>query len=114
MDDSFFDLKKLIGERIRVIVDRPVGYRHADIIYPVNYGYIPGLIAGDGEEQDGYILGISKPVSRFEGVVIAVIRRKNDNEDKVVVVPEGVILSEEEISKEVYFQERFFDSKIEM
>ena len=52
-------IQDLLGTRVHVEVDRPVGYLHGDILYPVNYGYIPGVIAGDGEAQDAYILGIS-------------------------------------------------------
>ena len=93
MDDSILDLKKLIGKRVYVIVDRPVGYKHGDIIYPINYGYIPGMVAGDGEEQDAYILSVVEPVCSFEGNVIAVIRRKDDIEDKLVIVPDGCCLA---------------------
>ena len=31
--------------------------------YPINYGYIEGTMAADGEEEDAYILGVTDPVS---------------------------------------------------
>lgn len=31
--------------------------RHKDLHYPVNYGYVSGLLGGDGAEQDIYLLG---------------------------------------------------------
>ena len=71
-------------------------------------------MAADGEEQDAYIIGIDSPVSEFMGRVIAVIRRLNDVEDKLVVVPEGVVLSKREIINKTRFQERFFDIKVEL
>ena len=51
----------MIGKTVTVTVDRPLGSRHPkhpDILYTVNYGYIEGIMAPDGEEQDAYILGI--------------------------------------------------------
>ncbi|MBE6617696.1 MAG: inorganic pyrophosphatase [Ruminococcaceae bacterium] len=107
----------MIGKRVNVTVDRPMGSRHPnhpDIVYPVNYGYVIGIIAPDGEEQDAYILGVDKPVQEFVGVVIAIIHRLNDCEDKWVVAPEGVIFSEREIFDAVHFQEQYFESEIIM
>ena len=106
----------MIGKIVKVIVDRPLGSahpKHNDLIYSVNYGYVPEIIAGDGEEQDVYILGVNTPLNEFTGKVIAVIHRKNDNEDKWVVVPENISFSKEEIQKAVEFQEKFFDIEIE-
>ena len=68
-------IQELLGKTVHVIVDRPIGYRHGDILYPINYGYIPGIMAGDDEEQDAYILGVSEPLSEFDGRVVGAIRR---------------------------------------
>ena len=105
-----------IGSTVTVTVDRPMGSHHPDrteMIYPINYGYIEGVIAGDGEEQDAYVLGVDKPVKSFYGVVIAVIHRANDVEDKVVVAPQGIAYSKEEIIKLTEFQEKYFDITVE-
>lgn len=105
-------IQDLLGKNVHVEVDRPIGYRHGDIVYPVNYGYIPGVIAGDGEEQDAYILGVSGPVSSFDGRVIGAIRRKDDCEDKLVAAPDGIIFHQGEIAEAVHFQEQYFDSSV--
>ena len=81
---------------------------------PVNYGYIPGIMAGDGEEQDAYVLGVNEPLQEFTGVVIAIIHRIDDVEDKWVVAPEGVTFSKEEIWEQVKFQEQYFKAEIWM
>ena len=89
-----------IGTYVKVTIDRPLGSRHPkypDLYYPINYGYVEGVIAPDGEEQDAYVLGVNEPVNEFCGRVIAVIHRLNDVEDKWVVAPEGVKFSKEEI-----------------
>lgn len=101
-----------MGESVHVVVDRPVGYRHGDMEYPINYGYIPGLIAGDSEEQDAYILGVDQPIAEFDGQVIAAIRRKNDCEDKLVVAPMGSVYHQGQIAEAVHFQEQYFDIRI--
>jgi len=107
----------MLGHTVKVIVDRPLGSRHPnhpDILYPVNYGYIPNTIAPDGEEQDAYILGVSAPIKEFTGMVIAIIHRQNDVEDKWVVAPEDICYTKEEIIKQIEFQERFFKYEIIM
>ena len=107
----------MIGNIVKVIVDRPLGSvhpKHNDLIYNLNYGYIPKVFAPDGEEQDAYILGVNEPVTEFVGKVIAIIHRLNDIEDKWVVAPEGKSFTKEEITNSVAFQEKFFDIEIVM
>lgn len=102
---------------ITVIIDRPLGSvhpGHSDIIYPVNYGYVKGIIAGDGEEQDVYVLGVDKPIETFTGKLIAIIHREDDVEDKWVVCPEDMTFTEEEIFKQVHFTEQYFKVEIEL
>ncbi len=107
----------IIGKTIKVMVDRPKGSRHPkykDMIYPINYGYVEGVFSGDGEEQDVYILGVDHPISSFEGEVIAIIKRLDDNEDKWVASPHGVHLKKADIIKATEFQEKYFDTEIIM
>lgn len=107
----------MLGKKVKVTVDRLLGTyhpQHKDLYYSINYGYIEGIIAPDGEEQDAYIIGIDKPVSEFEGIVIAIIHRNNDVEEKWVVAPEGRVFTKEEIEKAVHFQEQYFDTEIIM
>lgn len=104
----------MLGKTVTVTVDRPLGSthpKHRDIVYPVNYGYVKGIMAGDGEEQDAYILGVGVPVEEFTGEVIAVIHRLDDAEDKWVVSRSGY--TEEEILEAVRFQEQYFKIQIE-
>ena len=105
-------MQALLGTTVHVVIDRPIGYLHGDILYPVNYGYIPGMEGGDGEEQDAYILGIDTPLTEFDGMVIGVVMRKNDCEDKLVVAPKGMELHQGQIAEAVRFQEQYFDSYI--
>ena len=107
----------MLGRTVTVLVDRPLGSchpKHGDIRYAVNYGYVPGVMAPDGEEQDAYILGVSQPVTEFTGRVIAVIHRFDDVEEKWVVAPEGVRFTKEEIAAQVAFQEQYFRTEIRM
>lgn len=102
---------------VTVTVDRPLGSSHPqypDLYYPVNYGYIKGVMAPDGEEQDAYIFGISEPVAEFTGRVIAIIHRHDDIEEKWVVVLDTMHISADEIMQRVSFQEQFFQSEVRM
>ncbi|MBO5323173.1 MAG: NUDIX domain-containing protein [Oscillospiraceae bacterium] len=113
MNKREYILHEMLGKSVHVVIDRPIGYRHGDIVYPINYGYIPGLIAGDGEEQDAYILGIAEPLTEFDGRVVGAIRRRNDVEDKLVVAPNGMVFHQGQIAEAVHFQEQFFDTTVD-
>ncbi len=105
----------MIGDIVTVTVDRPLGSyhpEHPDMYYPINYGYIEGVMAPDGEEQDAYILGVDEPVQKFTGRIIAIIHRFDDVEEKWVVAPEGVSFTKEDIAEQVRFQEQYFQSEI--
>lgn len=107
----------MIGDIVTVTVDRPLGSFHPeykDMYYPINYGYIEGIIAPDGEEQDAYILGVNEAVEKFTGKIIAVIHRSDDVEEKWVVCPEDRTFSREEIMEQVSFQEQYYHSEIIM
>ena len=109
------DIKNYIGKIIKVKIDRKLGSshpKHADHIYPVNYGYIPDTISGDGEEIDVYVLGVFMPIEEFTGKCIAIIHRLDDNDDKLIVVPEDKQYSDDAIRALTEFQERFFKSEI--
>ena len=108
--------REFLDKIVDVIIDKPLGSRHSEKypnhIYPVNYGYVPNTISGDNEELDCYILGIFEPLETFKGKCIAIIHRTNDNDDKLIVVPEGRNYSNREIRALTEFQERFFESEI--
>ena len=105
-------IKDHIGKIVHVVVDRPIGYTHGNIVYPINYGYIPGLFAGDGEEQDAYIIEVKEPLSVFDGEVIGAVQRFNDCEDKLVVAPVGIRCHQGQIAQAVHFQEQYFETSI--
>lgn len=107
----------MIGKRATVTVDRPLGSyhpKHKDMYYPVNYGYVAGIMAEDGEEQDAYILGVDHAVKEFDGRIIAIVHRLDDVEDKWVVAPDHKTFSKDEIQKQIYFQEQYFRFEIVM
>ena len=103
-----------IGKVVNVKMDRPLGTTHPKhgFVYESNYGYIPNTISGDGEELDVYVLGVDEPLQEFTGKCIAVIHRTNDDDDKLIVVPEDADLSDEEIRRLTNFQEKYFESEI--
>lgn len=98
----------------KIKIDRPMGSKHPKhgFIYPVNYGYVPNTISGDSEELDAYVLGIYEPLETFTGKCIAIIYRTNDNDDKLIIVPENKTFTDEEIKVLTDFQEQYFTSII--
>ena len=104
------DNKDYIGKIIDVKIDRKLGSKHPKhgFIYPINYGYVPNTISGDGEELDCYLLGVFDPVSTYTGKCIAVIHRINDDDDKLIVVPEEKEYSDDAINALIEFQEQYF------
>ncbi len=107
----------MIGNIVKVTVDRPLGSyhpQHKEMCYPINYGYVEGVISPDGEEQDAYIIGVDVPVKEFVGKIIAIIHRNDDVEEKWVVAPENSSFTKDEIIEQVNFQEQYFKSEVIM
>lgn len=102
-----------LNKKVFVKIDRPLGSKHPKygFVYPVNYGFIPNTISGDGEELDAYVIGEFEPMENFNGIVKAIIHRTNDD-DKLVVMAEDKDYSDEQIRALTEFQERFFISEI--
>ena len=97
-----------LGKTVRIKIDRPIGYVHKKpgktLVYPINYGYIPGVLGGDGEELDVYLLGVDEPVEEFEGRIIGIVYRQNDVEDKLIMAPAGAAFDKKTIEKQIDFQ----------
>ena len=105
---------KYLNKTLEIKIDRPMGSKHPKhgFIYPVNYGYVPNTISGDGEELDAYVLGVYEPLENFVGKCIAIIHRTNDNDDKLIIVPKNKTFTNEEIKVLTDFQEQYFESII--
>ena len=111
-------ISSILGKIVDIAIDRPVGHTHVTkgitLHYTINYGYLPGVTGGDGEEQDVYLLGVTEPLKQFRGRIIAAICRVDDNEDKLVAAPEGMTFTAEEIRNATWFVEQYFDSTVRM
>ena len=108
-------MNEIIVKTVKGKIDRPIGSHHPDypdMVYPINYGYVEGVYAKDGEEQDVYLLGTNEPVESFEGKVIAIYHRLNDIEDKWIVSLDGRDYSDKEILEAIRFQEQYFKGEL--
>ena len=103
-----------LGKIVEVKIDRPKDSLHPKhgFKYLVNYGYVPYTVSGDGEELDCYVLGVDEPIESFKGKCIAIIHRTNDDDDKLIIVSDGMNFTDEEIRNLTYFQEQYFKSEI--
>lgn len=105
-----------LGKTVKIEIDRPIGYVHhkgeKTLIYPINYGYIPNVFGGDGEELDVFLIGVDTPTSSYTGQIIGIVYRADDVEDKLVMAPVGKTFSAEEIARAVYFQEKYYQTTI--
>ena len=111
-------VKSYLGKTVRIETDRPIGYVHKkekySLTYPINYGFIPKVLGGDGEELDVYLLGVAAPVKEYTARIIGIVHRRNDVEDKLVAAPEGLNFTVEEIMEAVGFQGQYYDSGVEL
>ena len=110
-------IEEYLGKTVRIVIDRPVGYVHKKdkytLVYPINYGFIPGVPGGDGEDLDVYLLGVPGPVAEYEARIIGAVRREDDVEDKLIAAPEGVSFTADEMAAAVEFQEKYYRSTVE-
>ncbi len=109
--------RSYLGKQITLTVDRPIGYVHHKsaytLTYPINYGFLPGVIGGDGEELDVYLLGVDAPVSSYTARVIGIVYREDDVEDKLVAAPDGMNFTAAQIDAAIHFQEKYHQSRVE-
>ena len=114
MNTLYSDSRDFLNNIVTVRIDRPLGSKHPHhgFVYPVNYGFVQGTAAPDGEPVDAYVLGICDPVAEFQGRCIAVIHRTDDADDKLIVVSDGSDYSDEQIRASTDFVERNFESVI--
>ena len=73
-----------------VCVERPVREPHPDhptIIYPIDYGYIPGTEATDGQAVDCFIGSApsSSAASGLVGLILTTDYREGDREAKLLI-----------------------------
>ena len=109
--ESFVDRDGLV----EVVVDHPLGSESSErpsFLYELNCGFVRDT-SGE-KKQQVYIAGVCDPVLAFRGVVVAVIHRKNGRGGPLVVAPEGMHFSKQQIKEQICFRERFFDSEIEL
>ncbi len=111
-------VKSYLGKTVDIKIDRPIGYVHKkenySLTYPINYGYIPGVLGGDGEELDVYLLGVDIPVTEYRVKIIGIAHRENDVEDKLVAAPVGFNFTKEEIEQAINFQEQYYKTTVEV
>ena len=114
--DPKLKLDDWVGRTVDVVIDRPMGSthpRHSDIVYPINYGYVPGTKAPDGHPIDAYVLGADYPLRRCSAKVIVIMRRRDDVEDKLIVALSGEWTKASNLESTA-FQEQWFDTWIEL
>lgn len=106
-----------LGQVVTIAIDRPIGYVHHKktytLVYPINYGYIPNVMGGDGEELDVYLVGVSEPFSTFRGRIVGIVYRENDVEDKLIMAPVGQQWNAAQIAEAISFQEKYYRTRIE-
>ena len=116
LEERHAQVESYLGKTVTIGIDRPIGYVHRKgektLVYPINYGYIPEVLGGDGEELDVYLLGVDTPVSSYTGQIIGIAYRADDVEDKLVMASEGTTFTAEEIARAIYFQEKYYQTTV--
>ena len=116
LSERHAQVESYLGKIVNIEIDRPIGYVHhkgeKTLVYPINYGYIPNVLGGDGEELDVFLVGVDTAVESFTGRIIGIVYRADDVEDKLVMSPEGMTFSAQEIARAVRFQEKYYHTTI--
>ena len=116
LEERHAQVEGYLGREVAIEIDRPIGYVHhkgeKTLVYPINYGYIPGVLGGDDEELDVFLIGVDMPVESYTGEIIGIVYRADDVEDKLIMAPKGKRFTAEEMAKAVYFQEKYYATTI--
>lgn len=102
--------KKMLNKIVEVTIDRPAGSLHPEwgFKYEVDYGYVNGMKAPDGDEIDAYVLKSPLNQKKITGRVCAIVHRIDDDDDKLIVIPEREKIDADEIEACIKFQEKWF------
>ena len=116
LQERHAQVESYLGKTVTIEIDRPIGYEHhkgeKTLLYPINYGFIPGVLGGDGEELDVFLVGVDQPVSVYTGRIVGIVYRADDVEDKLIMAPEGGSFCAEEMARAVYFQEKYYQTPL--
>lgn len=116
LEERHAQVEGYLGAEISIEIDRPIGYVHhkgeKTLVYPINYGYIPGVLGGDGEELDVFLIGVDVPLESYTGKIIGIVYRADDVEDKLIMAPVDKSFTAEQMAAAVYFQEKYYATTI--
>lgn len=103
----------ILNKKITIEIDRPIGTLHPkreNVYYPINYGFVPGLMGGDDEEQDVYVIDSNVVKTSSEVKIIGIVIRLNDVESKWIgVEDEKLSYTINEIESIINFQEQYYE-----
>ena len=109
-------VERYLGQTVQIKIDRPIGHVHKKgektLIYPINYGYIPKVLGGDGEELDVYLLGADRPLVACTCRIVGIVYRENDVEDKLIASADGRLYSADEMAEAIRFQEQYYRTQV--
>ena len=86
MNAAFWTYLDTLLSTSALVIDRPKGSAHPrypELIYPLDYGYLSGVIGGDGEGLDVWRGSCPEPV--LDAIVCTVDLKKKDVEVKLLV-----------------------------
>ena len=116
LEERHAQVESYLGKTVSIEIDRPVGYVHhkgeKTLTYPINSGYIPHVLGGDGEELDVFLFGVSEAVSEYTGRIVGIVYRADDVEDKLIMAPDGQRPTAAEMARAVYFQEKYYKTTV--
>lgn len=103
----------VLNKKMKIEIDRPIGTLHPkreNIYYPINYGFVPGLMGGDDEEQDVYVIDSKVNSKRTEVKIIGIVMRLDDIESKWIgVESDNFKYSRSDIKSIINFQEQYYE-----
>ena len=83
---QFWKALDTLVSKFPIIVDRPIGSSHpkfAEIVYPLDYGYLEGTISGDKNGIDVWLGSLGNKI--VTGIVVTIDLFKNDSEQKILI-----------------------------
>lgn len=86
MEQEFWQVADALLAGGKIVIDRPAGSRHPqwpDSVYPLDYGYVAGTSAMDGEGVD--LWRGTAPVQKLDGLLVSVDLLKRDVEIKLLL-----------------------------
>lgn len=105
---------EFINQTVRIEINNSsiAKYYKVKNSFPINCGYVQDVLDGDGKQLECYIVGINEERKEFTGKCIAILHQFDNTQDKLIVAPNDIDYTDNQIREILKFKEKNYMNEI--